>query len=598
MSLIAFHKDIDDEGQSVYIDYTRINITKVDSETGEVVCGAEISLCDEAGNVVDTWITEEEPHYLENVPAGKYTLVENAAPNGYEVAETLSIVIEDVPELQSFTMEDDVIKGNIHITKIDSDNQDKKLSGVKFVLFKTCETVINTSVDRDIVSAWENIADSERENINGYKVLAEDLYIGSYVTDDNGEFSVEGLTYGTYYLVETETQKGYTMLSDITGFVIDEENLDNDITISNEGRIGWITYQITTRTVPGADNIVKTGDDSPILLIIAIILLILGIPVYRYGSKKIKKWHMIIPLAFMLVPVTHMSASAKENTDTTEYVTVDIESYVDSEYAASEPEHDSSIDYTYTYSETGETYKVQLPYTGKKLLESGYVVPVTLTGTIYDYNAEYFMCNGIKYDNPGDDLSRIEDILVSFVESEGYSADSYRNLSYDFSGEAYEDSDGLLCRDFKLTFDTYGVKFRFYYGKTFDDLVSVAKTESTLNSSDKQFDNTTQTNAVLEKEDDTVAASTQETTSTQESVSNQTVADDSAASQDVCSNAENESILENNQEEKQETSQETTETSSHTRLSATRLVSAVILMVIICGLCVMLVLVIRKTGKK
>lgn len=595
MSLVAIHKDIKAAGQSVYIDYTKVKITKVDSETGETLCGADLSLYDEDGNLVDNWITEAEPHAFENILPGNYILVENVAPDGYALAETLKITIEDIPEVQTFTMEDDVIKGSLHVTKVDSDNQDKKLSGVKFMLFKTCETVIDTSIDKDFVNAWEDIGNEERETINGYKVLAEDLYIGSYETDDNGEFWVEGLTYGTYYLVETETQKGYTLVSDITGFIVDEENPDNDIVISNEGRIGWITYQITTRNVPSANNIVKTGDNKPIILVVSIMLLALAGLGFVLGRKKLKKAHLIIPLVLMLVPVVNISASAKENTETTEYVSVDIESYVDSEYATSEPAHAATIDYTYTYPDTGKTYKVQLPYTGKKMIESGYVVPVTLTGTIYDYDAEYFLCNGVKYENPGDDISKIENILLAFINSEGYSADSYQNLSYEYSGGVYTNSDGLVCRDYKVTFDTYGVKYRFYYGKTFDDLV--CSSEVTNQSTTTVEDNVVQ----------------------------------SVTSPDVCSNAENENILENELNNDVTTSSKvTTEISdemseddpkdleteiatgtdnnvsdetamvsdSTSKISSARVIKAVILIIIICALSVALALVIRNIKRR
>ena len=65
-------------------------------ETGKEVPGASLELCDENGTLIDAWISGEEPHEIRGLTEGiLYTLTETLAPEGYEIAESISFIITD-----------------------------------------------------------------------------------------------------------------------------------------------------------------------------------------------------------------------------------------------------------------------------------------------------------------------------------------------------------------------------------------------------------------------------------------------------------------------------------------------------------------------
>lgn len=71
-------------------DITRVQISKVDIATGKELPGAELIIKDKDGNTVAQWVSEDKPHYIEKLPAGDYKLTEITAPNGYQIAESIS----------------------------------------------------------------------------------------------------------------------------------------------------------------------------------------------------------------------------------------------------------------------------------------------------------------------------------------------------------------------------------------------------------------------------------------------------------------------------------------------------------------------------
>lgn len=77
---------------------TSVRISKVDiKDTSKVLEGAEIQILDENGTVVRNWISETVPQEIKGLKAGvKYTLHENLAPTGYDLAaDTVFVIGED-----------------------------------------------------------------------------------------------------------------------------------------------------------------------------------------------------------------------------------------------------------------------------------------------------------------------------------------------------------------------------------------------------------------------------------------------------------------------------------------------------------------------
>ena len=110
-----------------------MEISKQDITDGSEVIGASLSVLDEEGEIVESWVSGEEPHMLLKLPAGVYTLREETAPYGYLIAEEVNFTVEDTGEIQKVVMKDEYPKGRLLLEKTDQDTG-KGLSGAVFEL--------------------------------------------------------------------------------------------------------------------------------------------------------------------------------------------------------------------------------------------------------------------------------------------------------------------------------------------------------------------------------------------------------------------------------------------------------------------------------
>lgn len=90
----------------MFDDTIKVKISKVDITTNEELPGAELVIKDKDGTEIDRWISTNEPHYVEKMPAGDYTLTEITAPNGYKVAESIDFTVLPTGEMQTVVMKD------------------------------------------------------------------------------------------------------------------------------------------------------------------------------------------------------------------------------------------------------------------------------------------------------------------------------------------------------------------------------------------------------------------------------------------------------------------------------------------------------------
>lgn len=99
-------KLLDDATVIMQDDITKVQISKKDLTTNEELPGAELVIKDKDGKEIDRWISTNEPHYVEKMPAGDYTLTEITAPHGYKVAESISFTVLPTGEIQTVVMKD------------------------------------------------------------------------------------------------------------------------------------------------------------------------------------------------------------------------------------------------------------------------------------------------------------------------------------------------------------------------------------------------------------------------------------------------------------------------------------------------------------
>lgn len=65
-------------------DVTKVKISKKDFTTGEEIEGAHLQIIDKNGVVIEEWTSTNEPHYIEKLPVGEYTLIETLPAEGYQ----------------------------------------------------------------------------------------------------------------------------------------------------------------------------------------------------------------------------------------------------------------------------------------------------------------------------------------------------------------------------------------------------------------------------------------------------------------------------------------------------------------------------------
>lgn len=104
----------DDDGNPIVTivdDATLVKISKEDMTTGTELPGATLQVIDKDGNIVEEWVSTNEPHYIEaKLIAGEtYTLREITAPDGYNTAEDIEFTVNEDGSVTEVTMKDEAI---------------------------------------------------------------------------------------------------------------------------------------------------------------------------------------------------------------------------------------------------------------------------------------------------------------------------------------------------------------------------------------------------------------------------------------------------------------------------------------------------------
>lgn len=85
----------------------KVQISKQDITNKKEIEGAKLKVVDKDGNNIDEWTSGKEPHMIKNLNVGEsYTLIEETAPQGYKIAESIDFKIEDTGAIQHVVMYD------------------------------------------------------------------------------------------------------------------------------------------------------------------------------------------------------------------------------------------------------------------------------------------------------------------------------------------------------------------------------------------------------------------------------------------------------------------------------------------------------------
>lgn len=267
-------KLLDDATVIMQDDITKVQISKKDLTTNEELPGAELIITDEKGSEIDRWISTAAPHYMEKLPAGKYTLTEVTAPDGYAIAERMEFEVLPNGEVQTFEMFDDTIK--VKISKVDI-TTNEELPGAELVI----KDKDGTEIDRWIST--------------------------------NGPHYVEKMPAGDYTLTEITAPNGYKVAESIdftvlpTGeiqtVVMKDAREDTPTPTPDNTPTPDHTPQPTPNTTPAPTpvpaaptatptpllTIPKTGDNSSLGLLLAIAgISLAGLAVLVHKSARRK----------------------------------------------------------------------------------------------------------------------------------------------------------------------------------------------------------------------------------------------------------------------------------------------------------------------
>ena len=305
---IEFTVSKDKVNQKVNMLDKQVSVTKTDITGTQEVPGATLTVKDEDGNTVDTWVSGDKEHYVSGLEEGKtYTLIEETAPEGYVRAEEITFTVTNEKVDQEVNMFDAQVK----VTKTDALTGDA-VKGAEFTVFDKDGNIVDkwttdgtahavsgldagkeyiiketktpegymTAPDRTLVVSGEQNMDVEIKehpvltDIEVQKVDAQTKKVikskdfsftmysdaeckNAIVTvsaDQNaGTATFKDLRYGTYYIKETKAPTGYLLSNEVKKVVIDDN-------LENVGKTYSFVYQDTPMPTTG----VKTGDGTDI----------------------------------------------------------------------------------------------------------------------------------------------------------------------------------------------------------------------------------------------------------------------------------------------------------------------------------------------
>ena len=65
----------------------KVPVSKQDATTSKELPGATLVLKDADGKIIDKWVSTTQPHYINDLPEGVYTLIETQSPEGYGISD-------------------------------------------------------------------------------------------------------------------------------------------------------------------------------------------------------------------------------------------------------------------------------------------------------------------------------------------------------------------------------------------------------------------------------------------------------------------------------------------------------------------------------
>lgn len=218
--------------------YGSVSGKKVD-ENGNALGGALIGLfrTDDGEFTKETAImtatsAEDGSFSFEGIPYGTWYIREIEQPADFVLDDTVyPVTIGKDGQVVEIKIVNKYIRGNIHLTKVDAEYPDNKLTGATFEVYK---------------------------DSNGSGKLDDgDELLGTLTEKEIGSYEMKDLFYGRYFVKETKAPEGFVLDTGVYEVMIDTDGKTCEV--ENKAGVGFIN-----EAMRGNLKIVKTSSDGKI----------------------------------------------------------------------------------------------------------------------------------------------------------------------------------------------------------------------------------------------------------------------------------------------------------------------------------------------
>ena len=189
---------------NINVNNAKLKIRKAEENTNKPIEGVKFALYKDEKLLQEKQTDKDGRISFENLYPGKYTIKELETAEKYVLENTPKEIELKYNETKEIEITNKLKTGKIKVYKVDKDNKEVKIEGVKFDLYS-----------------------EEQKKV-----------IGTYTTDKNGEINVENLPVGEYKVIEKESNKWYNLADEIKIKV--DFNKTAETTIVNELKKGQI----------------------------------------------------------------------------------------------------------------------------------------------------------------------------------------------------------------------------------------------------------------------------------------------------------------------------------------------------------------------
>lgn len=159
-------------------------------------------------------------------------------------------------------------------------------------------------------------------------------------------------------------------------------------------------------------------------------------------------------------------------------------SYIDSpvtEKEFSAADYPETIEYEY---EDGNIY--DLSYKEYSVFNEGWHNDYNLDGVIINYDAATYQIGDVVLEHNDETFAATKEQLQKIIEYWGYAGDIYEAVSAEYAGDAYENSDGVLCRNYVIYCNVYGRQYHVVYESEIEFPVYTATVTYSLSDIDRE----------------------------------------------------------------------------------------------------------------